>query len=225
MASNTVFTKSLATAASANNIALSQSPAAAAFTLNGAAVAGGVATIDAATATNSAIGRRVIVTSAGDNSAINFIVTGTNASGSIITDTFPGTNTGAAQSNLDFVTVTKIFGSAAVTGAITVGTNGVGSSGWQTMNWANTSPMNISVAVELVSGSVNYTVEYTYDDPNNLMGGVTTPLALSLSSPTVLVAGSATKDGIFNFPLIALRVTINSGTGVLRTRIVQAGNG
>lgn len=216
-----VFTKSLATAASANNIALTQSPGAAAFTLSGSAVVAGVATIDAATATNSAIGRRVIITSAGDNSGINFLVTGTSNSGNLVTDSFVGTNTGAAQSNLDFVTVTKIIGSAAVTGAITAGTNGVGSSPWQFWNWMGKPPENIGYAVELVSGAVNYTVQYTYDDPNNLPVGVTTPLAFN----TILLAQAATADSTLSTPLMATRVLINSGTGVIRVRAMQAGIG
>ncbi len=222
MANTTTFTKSLATAASANNIALSQSPAAAAFTLNGAAVTAGVATIDAVTATNGAIGRRVIVTSAGNNSGISFIVTGTNASGSIITDTFAGTNTGAAQSNLDFVTVTNVIGSASVTGAVTVGTNGVGSSEWKTWNYMITPPMNLGFEVELVSGAVNYTVQYTFDDPNNIQGnGPAFPTAIS----SVLGAQAASSDSTISTPVVATRVLINSGTGVIRCRFVQAGIG
>lgn len=217
MANTTVFTKSLATAASANNIAQSQSPGAAAFTLNGSAVTSGVATIDAATSTNSAIGRRVIVTSAGNNSGINFLVTGKNASGNLVTDTFAGTNTGAAQSNLDFVTVTNVIGSAAVTGAVTVGTNGIGSSEWCTWNYMGNPPMNLAWVVELVSGAVNFTVQYTYDDPN----GGSVPLAVDTASGAL----ATTSDGSILTPVIATRVLINSGTGVIKMRVVEAGIG
>lgn len=221
MANNVVFTKTLA-AASANNIALSQSPGAAAFTLNGSAVTDGVATIDTYNAaTNTETGRRVIITSAGDNSGISFVVTGTNSSGNTIVDTFAGTNTGAAQSNLDFVTVTRAIGSGAVTGAITMGTNGVGSTRWMTWNYMITPPMNLGYTVELVSGAVNYTVQYTQDDPNNLMGGAAYPLALN--SP--VGAQSATSDSTLSTPVVATRVLINSGTGVIRGRFVQAGIG
>src|SRR5580704_10734052 len=94
-----IFTQSLATA-SANNVALSQSPGAGAITLNGSTVSGGVATLD--------IQRRVIITSGGNDTGINFTVTGTNSAGFPISDTFAGANVGAAQSNLDFLTVTKI---------------------------------------------------------------------------------------------------------------------
>lgn len=221
MANNSTFTKTLATADD-DGIAASQSPAAAAFTINGAAASGGVATIDSASTSNVATGRRVIITSAGDNSGISFIVTGTNSSGTTITDTFAGTNTGAAQSNLDFVTVTRIIGSAAVTGAVKAGTNGVGSSAWQTINYMGNSPINVGVLVELVSGSANFSVQISYDNPNNLPADLAYPTPVS---PTAFATKTATTDGALTTAFIAIRLLINSGTGVLRTRIVQAGIG
>ena len=222
MANTTVFTKSLG-AASATSIAASQ--AASAGTPLTLTTATGV-TIDTATASNTAIGRRVLITSTSGSETASVTITGTNASGSIIseTDTFSGSST-TLQSTFDYVTVTSVVPSGTIAGSLSAGTNGVGSSPWQTMNWQGFSPMNISVAVELVSGSAGYTVEYTFDDPNKLLAGATYPLNLSDLSPTALVAASATKDGLFNFPLVALRLTVNSGTGVLRTRIVQAGIG
>lgn len=221
MATTTVFTKSLA-AAVANNIATSQSPGAAALTLNGTAVTGGIATIDTSnSSTNTAVGRRVILQSGGNDSAINFLITGKIASGAVVTDTVAGTNAGTAQSNLDFVTVSKIIGSGAIASTIIVGTNGVGSSPWLTWNYMGKSPMNLGYAVELVSGAVNYTVQYTYDDPNNLPAGVAIPLAFN----SILNAQAATADSTLSTPLIATRVLINSGTGVIRARVVQAGIG
>lgn len=222
MSTHTTFTKSL-TAASANNIALSQSPGTAAFTLNGAAVTSGVATIDTAnTTTNIAAGRRVIITSAGDNSGINFLVTGTLLSGALVTDTFAGTAPGAAQSNFDFVTVTKVIGSGAVTGAVTVGTNTVGSSPWYTLNYRGDSPINVAFVVELVSGSISYTVQYTQDVPNSASTGQP---QVCLPIDSSLAASAATGNGSLLIPCIAVRTTILSGTGVIRTRIVQAGMG
>ena len=224
MANNTVFTKQLG-AASDNSISASQTPGSSTLLINGSAATAGVATIDTATAANSAIGRRVLITSGGDDHLITWAVVGTNNAGATISDTILGTNATTSYSNLDFVTVTKITPSGAVASTVKVGTNGVGSSPWQTMNWQNSAPMNITALVELVSGSANYTVEYTLDDPNNLTAGVVFPLNLSDLSPTALVTASATKDGLFNFPLIALRLTINSGTGALRARVVQSGIG
>ena len=219
MASNLTFTKQLA-AAGSNNIAQSQSPGSAALTLNGTAVSGGVATIDTFNATtNTEIGRRVIITSGGNDSGINWAVVGTIASGAVVTDTFAGSNGGAAQSNLDFVTVTSITPSGAVATTAIAGTNGVGSSPWKTWSWRNESPMNLGMAIEVVSGSVNYTVQYTYDDPNNLAPGVSFPLAFN----TILVSQTTTQDSTLSTPFIAARVLINSGTGLLRCRFIQAG--
>ena len=220
MASPIVFTKQLGAAAS-TNIALSQSPGAAALTLNGAAVSGGVATIDAKTVANSSPGRRVILTSGGNDSGINWTVVGTNGSGNSISDTFPGSNGGAAQSNLDFVTVTSITPSAAVASTATAGTNGVGSSPWIVLNTALTL-MNVGFSVELVSGTANFTVQHTYDDPNNLLGGATAPLAFNSAFAT---GASATVDGSYTTPIFAVRLLINSGTGALRTRLLQSGIG
>ena len=220
MAQPIVFTKQLA-AANAALIAASQSPGAGAITLTTAA---GV-TVDTATAANSAVGRRVIITSGGNDLGINFTVNGTGPSGSTISDTFAGASGAAAQSNLDFVTVTSITHTGSVAGTLTAGTNGVGSSPWLTLNWHVTSIMNVGIAVELVSGSAGYTVEYTYDDPNNLLGGALFPLAFSSLSPAALVGASATKDGAITSPIAAIRLSIASGTGALRARILQSGIG
>lgn len=221
MAGNTTFLKSLSAAAD-NNIAASQSPGAGAISLNGTAVSNGVATIDALSSTNTALGRRVIVTSGGDDSSITFTVTGTNAAGMTISDSFAGAAVGVAQSNLDFVTVTSVTHTGSVAGTVKVGTNGVGSSTWLTMNWMGQSPMNVGALVELVSGSVNFSLQQSYDDPNNLPSGLLYPTPVT---PTAWSGKSATLDGAFTTPFIALRVLINSGTGVIRVRYVQAGIG
>jgi hypothetical protein len=221
MANPVVFTKQLA-AADDDGIAASQTPGSAALTLNGAAVVSGIAIIDTQSAANQMIGRRVIVTSGGNDSGITWTVVGTSTSGAQITDTFAGASGGAAQSNLDFVTVRSITPSGAVATTAKAGTNGVGSTPWQVLNWQGYSPMNVSVAVELVSGAANFTIQHTYDDPNNLLAGLLAPLAFN--SP-LINAASATIEGAYTTPILAVRLLINSGTGELRTRILQAGIG
>jgi hypothetical protein len=181
----------------------------------------GTAIIDTASAANSAAGRRVIVTSGGNDTGINWKVVGTNASGNVITDTFAGASGGAAQSNLDFVTVISITPSGAVASTATAGTNGVAATPWQVLNW-HTNPINMSFAIELVSGAINYTVQYTYDDPNNLLAGATMPEVIN---DAVISAVTATADGSIAMPISAMRVLINSGTGAIRVRILQAGIG
>jgi hypothetical protein len=213
------FTRALAVAA-ANNVSASQSPAAGAILINGSAASGGVATLD--------IQRRIIITSGGNDSGINFTVKGTNQAGFPISDTFAGTNAGVAQSNLDFLTVTAVTASGSVASTITVGTNTVGSSLWQIINW-NAVPTNLTIAVELRSGAVNYTVEHTYDDPNILPGtGGLNAAGLTYPRPWPdqnLNGATATGETAYQVPILAWRLTTNSGTGTLVCRALQSGLG
>jgi hypothetical protein len=178
----------------------------------------GTATIDTATAANLAIGRRVVIAYTGTDTS--FAIVGTNSTGNIITDTAVGSS-GSAQSNLDFVTVLSITPVGGGLTGVTAGTNGLGSSPWVTLNWYGRSPMNVAMAVELVSGSVNFTLQHTYDDPNNPPNGI---YPLPFNDP-VLANQSATVDGLISNPIVASRVLINSGTGEIRTRFEQAGVG
>lgn len=226
MALRTVFTKQLAAAVS-NGICLSQSGSAGtALTINGSLASGGVATIDTATAANSAIGRRVVLAYTGSDTS--FTIVGTNSTGNAITDTVVGAS-GAAQSNLDFVTVTSITPVGGGLTALTAGTNGVGSSPWICLNWRGYAPMKVSNAVELVSGAVNFTMQRTYDDPNNLEGGAAFPLAFNdsvINNSTATIDGGVMRTAYdTDGTITAVRLLINSGTGEVRCRVLQAGAG
>lgn len=214
------FTQTLV-AAVANGISASQSPGAGAILLNGALVTGGVANLGS----NQ---RRVIINSGGNDSGITFTVNGTNQAGFPISDTFAGGSTATVQSNLDFKTVTSITHTGSVAGTVVIGTNGVGSSLWQIVNW-NPTPENIGFVVELRSGAANFTMQYTFDDPNILPGtgglnaaGLAFPLALNLSTVTNT---TATIDAAFTTPIVAYRLLTNSGTGTLVFRALQVGLG
>lgn len=211
-----VFSRTLA-ASNATAVAASQSPGAGVIALNTTTVV-----LDTQ--------RRVIVTSGGNDTGINFTVVGTNQAGNPITDTFAGTNGTAtpAQSNLDFLTVTGVQHSGSVASTVTVGTNGVGSSLWQIINW-NADPQSLGFVVELRSGAANFTLQYTFDDPNILPGtgglnaaGLAFPLALNLATVT---NSTATVDSAFSTPILAFRLLTNSGTGTLVFRGLQAGLG
>src|ERR1700677_2169878 len=107
-------------AASANNIALSQTPVGAgALTLNGSTVANGIATLD-----NS---RRVLITTA-DTTTL-FTVTGATPTGSVLSESFKVV-AGSSFSAQDFKTVNSITTNQATTAAVTVGTNGIASTPW-----------------------------------------------------------------------------------------------
>jgi hypothetical protein len=214
-----IFIQSLAVS---NNtaIAASQSPGTGVITLNGSLASGGVATLDTQ--------RRVVLSSGGNDTAINFTVFGTNGAGFPIQDTVAGGNTTGtpAVTNLDFKTITNIIHSGTVTSTLTVGTGNTGSSLWQIVNW-NAYPPNISVAVQLVTGAVTYTVEHTYDDPNILPGtgglnaaGFTYPVPWP---DATLNGASASGETQINNPITAWRLTTVAGTGTLSVRGMQDG--
>lgn len=215
-----IITKALV-AASANNIALSQTPLAAGnLTLNGSTVSGGIATLDTA--------RRVILTSGGDDHLLTATIIGGGDGGSAIKDSFSLTNGGVAASNLDFLTINSIFVSGATASTITAGTNTVGSSPWKL--FANTiENPNMSLGVQLVSGAGNAGIQYTYD-PIQIPAGVQTPIANAavlplpnaLAHPT-LAGLTASSDGTINWTINAWRLIINSGTGTWKVTGRQAG--
>jgi hypothetical protein len=202
-------------AADADGICLSQTPGAAgALTLNGALVSGGVAVLDAA--------RRVLITAAGDESAKTFTITGTSYNGQTQSETVTGPNATTAQSVLDYKTVTSVVISAAAAGAITVGTNGVASSRWMRLDsWAFA---QVGIQVN-VSGTINYTVQQTFDDPNDATNPVSPANVIWVnSSDSAVVAKAVDAQSFYAYAPTFIKITANSGTGSAKLVAVQYGN-
>jgi hypothetical protein len=198
-------------AASANNIALSQTPAGAgALTLNGSLVVAGVAILDNP--------RRVLITTA--DTTHTFTITGTIADGSIISESFKVV-AGSTASQLDYATVTSITVSGGLTGAVTVGTNGIASTPWVRLDeWCAGST---SIQID-VTGTVNYTVQSSNDDPNSPTNPVL-PSAMTwitTNDPNAVGAIANVQTNFLIGPLWG-RVLLNSGTGSLTGTFVQAG--
>lgn len=200
------------TAASATAICASQTPlASGSLTINGGSASGGIATLDTQ--------RQVLLTFAADESGHTFVVFGTAEDRSALQETVAGAAATAVTTQF-FKTVTRISISAAATGAITVGTNGVGGTPWQIVN-TDISPVNLGIGVN-VSGTVNFTFQYTYDDPSGTYQNpnVTFPLAWNLSA---LASKAVATDSNLSFPIAAYRILINSGTGTATASVIQSG--
>jgi len=95
----------------------------------------------------------------------------------------------------------------------TVSKTGTGSTDVIVIN-TNISPVNIGFAV-VVTGTVNYSVQFTYDDP--AIGFTTWFDDVSITSKT------GNEDGSINFPITGIKVLVNSGTGSVVMNVVQAG--
>lgn len=204
------ITKTLASA-SVNNIATTQTPAGAGnLTLNGSIVSGGVATLDTQ--------RQILITQAADESGHTFTVYGTNDSGAPISEAVAGSAAASVKTTKSFKTVTRVAISAAATGALQVGTNGVGETAWKMLD-TFVDMMNIGLSV-IVTGTINYTMNYTYEDPNNPITAGGSPTAWPL---TALSAKTANAEGSILFPIAAVQLVVNSGTGSATLVVVQSG--
>lgn len=198
-------------AASANNIALTQTPTAA-FTLNGALVSGGVAILDNP--------RRVLFTPAGNDTGKTITLTGTSSSNMPQSETIACTNAVAFYSALDYKTVTAISISSAAAGAYTVGTNGIASSPWVRLD--EYSPAQVTVQC-VASGTVNYTVQTTLQDPNSPTDPVLPQnVTWSNSLDAAAVAATGTIASFFAYTPVFARVLLNSGSGSVTGVFLQA---
>jgi hypothetical protein len=199
------------TAASDNCISVSQTPGAAGnLTITGTAATAGVATLDTQ--------RRVLLTFAASEVGHTFVVYGTKQGGTSISETVAGTGIGTVATNQDFLTVTRVSISAAATGAINVGTNGVGSTDWQSIDTMR-QPVNVAFQAVVGAGTVNYSIQTTVQDVNMLPSGTTYPTAFD----SVVAAQATNQVGSITDPVSFFRLVINSGTDPVTFTYQQAG--
>lgn len=97
----------------------------------------------------------------------------------------------------------------------TISQTGAGSTAWMPVDWRQGPPFNASVSVQ-VTGTVNYDVEHTFDDVFN---SAVTPVAFDHAT---LAAQTANGNSNYAFPIRAVRVTVNSGTGTAALTWMQS---
>ena len=99
--------------------------------------------------------------------------------------------------------------------------SGVASSAWVALDeWAPSA----TALQTVVSGTVNYTVQQTLDDPNSPTSAVLPYLVTWFSSPdSTLVAATGNIQSNYAFIPKYVRVLLNSGTGTVTLRVAQGG--
>jgi hypothetical protein len=188
-------------AASANNIAASQSVAAGASVILNGTTAG---TLDTA--------RQVIITSAGNDSGITFTIVGTSPQRGTITEVLTGANIGVATSLNSFLTVTSITPSGATAAAITVGTNTVADSFIVLDAYANPTDVQLNA---VVTGTITFQIDQTLDDifsatlPSNWFalqasGAVTVQKSTAVTATALRVRVTAFTAGAGNNVAVSL---------------------
>ena len=201
-------------AADADGIAQAQNPAST-FTLNGALVSGGVAQLGAP--------RRVLITTTANETGVTFTVTGTNLAGDVLTEALVGVNNTTTYTTLDFYTVTSVTNSTTLTGNVTIGTNGVGGSPWVRIDDYGASYISVQARV---SGTVNYTLQQTLDDPNSPTSPVAAADVLWQNiNDSDAVAATASVETNYMFAPTWCRVLLNSQTnpGYVTVTYLQSG--
>lgn len=83
------------------------------------------------------------------------------------------------------------------------------------------SPFNIALAVK-VSGSITYTVQYTFDD---VFANAFDPSTATWVDHPSLTSQTTAKDSNIAYPVRGIRLTTASGAGVATLTIIQAGGG
>lgn len=95
----------------------------------------------------------------------------------------------------------------------TISQTGAGSTAWMPVDWRQ-SPFNASVSV-VVTGTVNYDVEHTFSD---VFDPAVTPTVFDHAT---LAAQTANGNSNYAFPIRAVRITVNSGTGTAALTWIQ----
>lgn len=92
---------------------------------------------------------------------------------------------------------------------------GAGTTAWvPTDTWKT--PFSLSVACT-VTGTVNYDVEHTFDDIQN-----TALTIVAFTNPT-LVGDTTNQEAVYTYPVKAVRLKVNSGSGTVVMTTLQAG--
>jgi len=206
-------------AADLNGVAEAQTPADGdPIVLDGVLVTDGVATFSYPT--------QVTLTSGDDLSTVTFTIYGLvlNADGTRTqgSEVVTGPNNTTVTTTLTFVNVSLITVATLTvftTEAVEVGgaAVGIGDGPWWPLdiyvpNQVTTISCNI-----LASGSANYTVQYTNEDPFN-----TSITQLAVAHPAGALAGASTSQTASTTTLMrAVRVNVASGEGQLRVTVVQ----
>jgi VCBS repeat-containing protein len=187
----------------ADGICQSQTPlAGGALTLNGALISGGKWTA-------SVGGQLLAIASAGNDSGRTFTVTGKDVDGKAVSISITGPNATTVKSTTYFSEITGVSVDAATAGAITVGFAGEAASPTFVVNYKMQEFKTSLFCV--VSGTINYTVQYTPDD---VFDGSWTAVGGTWfdHDDTDLVGATASKSGNYAYPPVATRVKVNSVT-------------
>lgn len=173
--------------------------------------------------------RRVLITSAGTDTSVVFVIVGTDWSGLPITENLAGGSNGNPVTSVcDYATVISVTPTVSNTaGTNSVGTTTVASCRPIFLDPYGYAPTSLQVDV---TGTVNFTVSQTLDnwtDPNWLQaaGALSSSFANAvwINHPdSNLVANTVSVQGNYAYVPAFTRITLNSGSGSAILSVIQA---
>lgn len=168
--------------------------------------------------------RQIVFVSSGNDSGITFTITGTDNANARVSEVVTGGNAATVGSVLSYKTVTSIVASGASAGTVSIGTSGVASSPWARYDDWSLAPGDIQVDV---NGVINYSVQFSDDDPNSPTNPVAPPAMTWVATPDALMTAASTslRSVVVVVPVFA-RILVNSSTnpGFLIASFRQAGS-
>lgn len=172
--------------------------------------------------------RRVLITAGNDAvTTRTMTIVGTNWQGDAISEVLAiATGASANVSALDYATITSMTPTGVgwvanvEAGTVTSGTNApVGSSPWFRFDDYAHAQANLGVDV---TGVVNYTVEYSDDDPNLMLPQIAVPPANMQWTPdAILVAQTTSMQGTLAACPLWARLTLNSATATSGSAVLN----
>ena len=204
------------------------------FSANANVASGASLVLDGALASTSEYGVVAVDLSAGMSQLVGFT---TGATGSVANATIVGRDMfgnaltesvllPGASSTVSSVEPFSYIGSITLDAAATNLSAGIIEANIQYAPWTpwnvNASDFNATISVELVSGTVNYTLEHTIQNDLLIAG----PEPDNSFADSAMAAETGDNQVALAQPITASRIRINSGTdAVLRIKYLQAGGG
>ena len=166
--------------------------------------------------------REVLFTSGGTDTGITFTITGTDWAGLSQSETVTGGSSGSPVATiLDYLKVTSIVASGATASTLTVGTNGVSGAYWVLLDQWASKGCGIQITV---SGTVNYTIQSSFDNPNAPSQLSASQVTWQNSQDSNVVGQIASAQTAYTYTPLFVRCLINSGTGTATVTVTQAMN-
>lgn len=162
--------------------------------------------------------RKIAITTTANDASVAFDVIGTAWNNNPIHEVVQGADTGTSVTRLDFKTVQAIVPSAAPAGNVTIGTNGIASTRPVFFDPWTFAPWTMQTTV---TGSANYTVSFSMDDPNEV--GLVNVNWVDCTVADFVNASAGKYSGFANTPRV-MRMTLNSGSGSVKLTAIQNAN-